>query len=161
MYLCEDFVKSTMQKIINIKNKKARFNFEIIEVYTAGIQLKGSEIKSIRLGKANITESFCEFNENGELFIINMYVEEYIFASHFNHNPRATRKLLLNKRELKNLKKSVDTKGNTIVPLRMFLNKRGLAKLEISLAKGKKIYDKREAIKERDIKRYLNKHIRK
>lgn len=145
-----------MQKNINIKNKKARFEYELLDSYVAGIVLSGTEIKSIRLGKASITESFCEFNESGELFIINMQVDEYSHASHFNHQPKAARKLLLNKQELKKLWKEVRTSGLTIVPLNLFINDRGLAKLKISLAKGKKLYDKRETMKERDTKRNLD-----
>ena len=144
-----------MQKNINIQNKKARFEYEILDKYVAGIVLTGTEIKSIRQSKARITESFCEFNEQGELFIINMYIQEYLFGHHFNHNPKSERKLLLNKRELKSLKRDVDAKGNTIVPLRLFLNDKGLAKLEIALAKGKKTHDKREVLKSRDNKRDL------
>ncbi|MBT8185701.1 MAG: SsrA-binding protein SmpB [Eudoraea sp.] len=145
-----------MQKNINIKNKKARFSYEILDTFVAGIVLSGTEIKSIRLGKASITESFCEFNDKGELFVINMQVDEYSHASHFNHKPKAERKLLLNKQELKKLNKEVSTSGLTIVPLNLFINDRGLAKLKIALAKGKKLYDKRETIKERDTKRDLD-----
>ena len=145
-----------MNKQINIKNKKARFEYELLDTYVAGIVLAGTEIKSIRLGKASITESFCEFNEKGELFVINMNIEEYIHASHFNHKPKSERKLLLNKRELQKWHKSVKVSGNTIVPLRLFINQKGLAKLEIALAKGKKLYDKRETIKDRDNKRTLD-----
>ena len=140
-----------MQKNINIQNKKARFEFEILDKFVAGIQLTGTEIKSIRLSKARITESFCEFNDRGELFVI----EEYIYGHHYNHKPTSERRLLLNKRELKSLKKEIDTKGNTIVPLKLFINANGWAKLEIALAKGKKIHDKRETIKDRDNKRDL------
>lgn len=145
-----------MLKTINILNKRARFDYEIIEKYTAGIVLTGTEIKSIRLGKANIAESFCEFNNN-ELFAINMYIEEYAFGNQFNHKARSERKLLLNKRELKTLSRSVQTKGLTIVPLRLFTNEKGLAKLDIALARGKKTYDKRESLKEQDTKRDLDK----
>jgi SsrA-binding protein len=144
-----------MQKNINIQNKKARFEFEILDKYVAGIQLTGTEIKSIRLSKARITESFCEFNERGELFVVNMYIEEYLYGHHYNHKPTSERRLLLNKRELRSLKKDVDQKGNTIVPLRLFINENGWAKLEIALAKGKKIHDKRETMKDRDNKRDL------
>lgn len=144
-----------MIKTANILNKKARFDFEIIETYSAGIVLTGTEIKSIRLGKANITESFCEFNDDGELFAINTSIEEYAFGNQFNHKARSERKLLLNKRELKSLERSVETKGLTIVPLRLFTNEKGLAKLEIGLARGKKTYDKRESLKENDTKRDL------
>lgn len=144
-----------MQKNINIQNKKARFEFEILDKFVAGIQLTGTEIKSIRLSKARITESFCEFNDRGELFVVNMFIEEYMYGHHYNHKPTSERRLLLNKRELKGLKKEIDTKGNTIVPLKLFINANGWAKLEIALAKGKKIHDKRETIKDRDNKRDL------
>lgn len=144
-----------MQKNFNILNRKARFDYEIIDKYVAGIVLTGTEIKSIRLGKASIAESFCEFQEL-ELFAINMYVEEYAFGNSFNHKSKSERKLLLNKRELKKLHKDVQTKGLTIIPLRLFNNEKGLAKLEIGLCKGKKNYDKRETIKDRDTKRDLD-----
>lgn len=141
---------------INIQNKKARFNYEILDKFTSGIVLAGTEIKSIREGKATIAESFCEFNDKGELFIINMDIQQYSHASHFNHQPKSSRKLLLNKRELKKLYKQVTNTGLTIVPLRLFINDRGFAKLQIALCKGKKLYDKRESIKERDTKRRLD-----
>ena len=144
-----------MKNKIDIKNKKARFEYEILDTYIAGIVLRGTEIKSIRLGKASIAESFCEFNDAGELFVINMNVEEYSHASHFNHRPKAERKLLLEKSELRKLRKEVQTAGLTIVPLSLFINERGFAKLKIALARGKKLYDKREALKERDSKRDL------
>ena len=144
-----------MQKKINIQNKKARFEYEIIDKYTAGIQLTGTEIKSIRLSKARITESFCEFNEQGELFIINMYIEEYSFGNHYNHKTTSERRLLLNKNELKKLEREVEAKGNTIVPLKLFINNNGWAKLDIALARGKKTHDKRQTMKDRDSKRDL------
>ncbi len=143
-----------MLKTINIYNKRARFDYEVIETFNAGIVLAGTEIKSIRLGKANITESFCEF-ENNELFAINTYIEEYTFGNQFNHKARSERKLLLKKKELKSLARSVQAKGLTIVPLRLFTNDKGLAKLEIGLCRGKKTYDKRESLKEQDTKRDL------
>jgi len=145
-----------IQKNVNIKNKKARFEYELLDKYTAGIVLGGTEIKSIRESKASISESFCEFNENGELFIINMNIDQYTHGSHYNHLPKAQRKLLLNKRELKKLQKEVTASGLTIVPLNLFLNERGLAKINIALAKGKKLHDKRETIKDRDNKRDLD-----
>jgi SsrA-binding protein len=145
-----------MQKNINIKNKRARFEYELLDTFVAGIVLSGTEIKSIRLGKASISESFCEFNEKGELFVINMQVDEYAHGSHYNHRPKAERKLLMNKQELKKLHKEVKNSGLTIVPLRLFINDRGLAKLKIALARGKKLYDKRETLKERDTKRSLD-----
>ncbi len=149
-----------MLKIVNILNKRAKFDYEIIETYTAGIVLSGTEIKSIRLGKANITESFCEFN-NLELFAINTYIEEYAFGNQFNHKARSERKLLLNKRELKNLSKNVQAKGLTIVPLKLHTTENGLAKLDIGLCRGKKTYDKRESLKSQDIKREIDQIIKK
>lgn len=145
-----------MQKTINIQNKKARFLYEIIDTYTAGIVLTGTEIKSIRSSKASIAESFCEFTEKGELFVINMTIEEYAFGNYYNHRPKAERKLLLNKKELKKLQKEVQTTGLTIIPLRLFINDKGFAKVDIALARGKKLYDKRETIKDRDNKRDLD-----
>ncbi len=145
-----------MQKNINIQNKKAHFQYEILDRYTAGIVLTGTEIKSIRSSKASIAESFCEFNDRGELFVINATIEEYAFGNYYNHRPKAERKLLLNKKELKKLNKDSQNKGLTIIPLRLFINDRGYAKLEIALAKGKKLYDKRETIKDRDNKRDLD-----
>ncbi|WP_298524678.1 SsrA-binding protein SmpB [uncultured Christiangramia sp.] len=144
-----------MKNSVNIKNRKAKFNYEFLDKYTAGIKLAGTEIKAIREGKANIAESFCEFS-NHELFVINMHVEEYSHATHFNHNPKSERKLLLQKRELRKLEKEVTNSGLTIIPLKMFINDRGLAKLQIALAKGKKLYDKRDTIKDRDNKRRLD-----
>lgn len=145
-----------MQKNINIQNKKARFEYDILDTFIAGIQLSGTEIKSIRESKARITESFCEFNERGELFVINMYVEEYQHGSFYNHNPKSSRKLLLQKKELKKLQKEVQNVGLTIVPLKLFITDKGWAKLQIALVKGKKLHDKRETIKDRDNKRNLD-----
>lgn len=144
-----------MQKMINILNKRAKFDYEILERYDAGIVLTGTEIKSIRLGKASITESFCEFH-NGELFVINSQVEEYLYGTHYNHKAKSERKLLLNKKELKSLEKSMQNKGLTIVPLRLYVNEKGYAKMEIALSRGKKNYDKRETIKDRDTKRDID-----
>jgi len=145
-----------VQKKINIQNKRARFEYELLDQYTAGLVLTGTEIKSIRLGKATITDSFCEFNERGELFVINMNIQEYAWGTHYNHRPKAERKLLMNKRELRKLEKEVKNVGLTIVPLRVFISDKGYAKLVIALAKGKKLYDKRETIKDRDNKRDLD-----
>lgn len=146
-----------MKNTVNIKNKRARFEYDILDKYTAGIVLTGTEIKSIRLGKASIAESFCEFNEAGELFVVNMTIEPYAFGGrYFNHKPKTERKLLLNKRELRKLQKDVEAKGLTVVPLLLFLNDNGLAKLDIALAKGKKLFDKRDTIKDRDNKRHLD-----
>lgn len=147
-------MKTKIQKV-NIQNKKAKFEFEILDKYTAGIVLRGTEIKAIREGKASIAESFCEFNDGGELFVINMTIQEYSHATYFNHNPKSERKLLLNKKELKKLEKEVSTKGLTIVPLKVFTTDKGFAKMIVALAKGKKLYDKRETIKDRDNKKDL------
>tara|TARA_R100000544_G_C2206783_1_gene49735 strand:+ start:302 stop:763 length:462 start_codon:yes stop_codon:yes gene_type:complete len=145
-----------MSNKVNILNKKARFEYEILDKLTAGIQLVGTEIKAIREGKASIAESFCEFNDQMELFVINMTIQMYSHATYYNHNPKSERKLLLNKRELKKWQREVNKAGLTIIPLRLFTNDRGLAKLEIALCKGKKTYDKRETIKDRDNKRNLS-----
>ena len=142
--------------MVNIKNNRARFEFEILDQFTAGIVLTGTEIKSIRNNKASIAESFCEFNEKEELFAVNMYIEEYAFGTRFNHRPRGSRKLLLNRKELKKLNKEVKNTGLTIVPLKLYINEKGFAKILIALAKGKKLYDKRETIKDRDNKRDLD-----
>ena len=144
-----------MQKNVNILNKRAKFDFEILDKYDAGIVLSGTEIKSIRLGKASIAESFCEFN-NHELFLINATIEEYLYGTHYNHKAKSERKLLLNRKELKKLEKDSDNKGLTIIPLRLFTNEKGLAKIEIALCRGKKNYDKRESLKEQDTKRDLD-----
>ncbi|OIQ29025.1 MAG: SsrA-binding protein [Bacteroidetes bacterium MedPE-SWsnd-G2] len=145
-----------MQKTVNILNKKARFNYEVLDKYTAGIVLTGTEIKSIRSSKASIAESFCEFNDKGELFVINMTIEEYLYGNYYNHKPKAERKLLLNKKELKKLHREIQVKGLAVIPLRLYINEYGYAKLEIALAKGKKLYDKRDTIKDRDNKRDLD-----
>jgi SsrA-binding protein len=145
-----------VQKRINIQNKKARFEYEFLDQFTAGIVLTGTEIKSIRNSKASIAESFCEFNENGELFAVNMYIEEYAFGTRFNHRPRGSRKLLLNRRELNKLHKQVKNSGLTIVPLKLFINDKGFAKMSIALARGKKLYDKRDTVKDRDNQRNLD-----
>ena len=145
-----------MQKQINIQNKRARFEYEILDEYIAGIVLSGTEIKSIRNSKASIAESFCEFNEKGELFAVNMFIEEYAFGTRFNHRPRGSRKLLLKKIELKKLNREVRNTGLTIVPLKLFINDKGFAKITIALARGKKLFDKRETLKDRDNKRDLD-----
>ncbi len=140
------------QDIINIKNKKATFEYEILEKYVAGIKLAGTEIKSIRLGKANLAEAYCYFRD-GELWVRGMHIAEYYYGNINNHDPRQERKLLLNKKELRKLQRKTKETGLTIIALRLFVNQRGLAKLEIALARGKKKYDKREDIKRKDLKR--------
>jgi len=148
--------KKEFKNNINIRNKKARFNYEILDKYVAGIQLAGTEIKAIREGKASLADSFCEFNDQGELFVVNMYINEYSHGTHYNHLPKRTRKLLLHKKELKKLRREVEKNGMTIVPLRVFITEKGWAKMEIALARGRKNYDKRQVLKERDIKRQLD-----
>ena len=143
-----------MEKQITIKNKKAYFEYFIDEKFVAGIQLTGTEIKSIRTGKVSLAESYCTFREH-ELFVINMHIAEYAFGTHNNHDPKRDRKLLLNSRELKKLAIKVKERGYTVIPTLLFINDKGLAKLEIGLARGKKLYDKRNTIKEKDNKRDL------
>ncbi len=145
---------------INIKNKRASFDYEFIDTYTAGIVLTGTEIKSIRLGKASLVDTFCYFS-NGELWVKNMHVAEYFYGSYNNHTARRDRKLLLNKKELLKLQRGVKDNGFTIVPTRLYINEKGLAKLVIALAKGKKQYDKREALKEKDDRREMDRMFKK
>ena len=146
---------------INIKNRKATFEYEILSKFIAGISLLGTEIKSIRNNKANISDAYCIFNNN-ELYVKNLHISEYPNSGYVNHEPKRDKKLLLNKQELQKLHTKVKAKGNSIVPLRLFINEKNKAKIEIALAKGKKIYDKRESIREKDLKRELyrkNKNI--
>lgn len=145
---------------INILNKRARFEYEILEEYEAGIMLTGTEIKSIRMSKASIAESFCEFVRE-ELYVINMSIEEYKFGTFYNHKVKRERKLLLHKQELNKLEKRVKDVGNTIIPFKLYINAHGKAKLLIALARGKKLYDKRETIKERENKRSLDRIMKK
>jgi SsrA-binding protein len=146
--------KNTFDKIINIKNKKASFEFEFLDKFKAGLVLRGSEIKSIREGRVSLTEAYCYF-KGDELFIKQMHIAPYTLATHYNHDPVRERKLLLQKQELRKLQNKFSEKGLSIVPVRIFINDRGLAKMEIALAKGKKIHDKRQSIKEKDAKRDL------
>ena len=144
-----------MKKSVKIINKKAKFEFILHDSYVSGIVLTGSEIKSIRNSKASIRESFCKFTNN-ELFIINMNIEKYDFSNDDSYNQKRPRKLLLNKIELKKLRKSVEKKGSSIIPYKLFINEKGLAKLEIFSATGKKLYDKRSTLKDKDNKRNLD-----
>lgn len=139
---------------INIKNKKASYDYTFIDTYTAGIVLTGTEIKSIRLGKASLVDTFCYFS-NGELWLKNMNITEYFYGSYNNHQARRDRKLLLTKKELEKLQRAIKDPGFTIVPSRMFINDRGLCKVVIALAKGKKEFDKRQSLKDRDDKREM------
>ncbi|MBX7108150.1 MAG: SsrA-binding protein SmpB [Chitinophagales bacterium] len=144
-----------MSDSINIKNKKAYFEFEFIDKFIAGMVLTGTEIKSIREGKVNMNDGWCYFQKN-DLWIRNLNISAYEKGTHYNHDPLRPRKLLLNKKELNKLQDKMKEKGLTVIPLRLFISDRGFAKLEIALAKGKKIHDKRDTIKERDAKRELN-----
>ena len=143
---------------ILVKNKKANHEYLLIDFYEAGIVLYGTEIKSIRLGKVNLNDSYCSFKDN-ELFVIGMHISEYDNASFKSHEPKRERKLLLTKRELKRLKVQVNEKGYTIVPTQMYI-KKGLCKVEIALAKGKHTYEKKESIKDKDIKRDLENSLK-
>ena len=149
-----------MQKQINIQNKRARFEFHLIENFTAGIVLSGTEIKSIRNGKASILEAYCVF-VNGEVWIRNMHIAAYENGSFYNHSPKADRKLLLNRKEINKIEKFLKDKGNTVVPLKMYLSDKGWAKLEIALAKGKKLHDKRQDLKEKDDKREMDRAMKR
>ncbi len=144
---------------INIKNKKASFEYELIERLIAGIQLTGTEIKSIRGGKVSMNDSYCQFH-GGELFAKNIHISEYELGTINNHPAKRDRKLLLSKRELQKLERKLKESGNTIVPTRLFINDRGLAKLEIALAKGKKVYDKRETLKQKDSQREMDRMMK-
>ncbi|MBB4114142.1 SsrA-binding protein [Rhizobium sp. BK226] len=140
------------QRVVNkvvAENRKARFNYEIIETYEAGLVLMGTEVKSLREGKANIAESYAS-DEGGEIWLINSYLPEYLQANRFNHEPRRRRKLLLSGREIHRLRSAVNREGMTLIPLKIYFNDRGRAKMELALAKGKKLHDKRESEKERD-----------
>lgn len=148
-----------IEKTVNILNKRARFEYEILEQIEAGIVLTGTEIKSLRSSKASITESFCQFID-GELYIINMMIDEYKLGTFYNHRTKRERKLLLHKKELQKFQKKLKDAGNTIIPLKLYINEKGYAKLQIALARGKKLFDKRESIKERENKRTLDR-IRK
>jgi SsrA-binding protein len=146
-----------MKEQVRIKNRKASFEYYLLEKFIAGIVLTGTEIKSIRQGKASLSEAFCVFTQE-ELFIREMHIAEYTFGTHYNHEPKRDRKLLLNARELKKLRTKFNEKGLAIIPVLMFINEKGLAKVEIALAKGKHHYDKRESLKKKDMKREIDRH---
>lgn len=145
--------KKDLYKPVNVKNRKAKFNYAIEDTYVAGMVLKGTEIKSIRLGRVTLGEAYCYVN-NGEVFVKNMNIAPYEMGTHFNHAPTRERKLLLNKKEIRKIERSMEEQGMTIVPMRLFMS-RGFAKLEIGIGKGKKLHDKRESLKEKDAKRKL------
>ena len=145
---------------VQIRNKKASFEYFFVDTYTAGIVLTGTEIKSIRLGKASLVDTFCYF-ANGELWVKNMHIAEYFYGSYNNHTARRDRKLLLTKKELRKLQRTSDEPGFTIVPTRMYINERGLAKVVIALAKGKKQYDKRQTLKEKEDRRMMDRMFKR
>jgi SsrA-binding protein len=149
-----------MAQQLNIQNRKARFEFELLDTYVAGIQLTGSEIKSIRAGKASISEAYCFFRKE-ELFLKNAHIEEYKQGGYSNHDPKRDRKLLLRAGELVKLKKQMETQGLTIVPLRVFIADTGYAKLELALARGKKLHDKRDSIKDKDVQRDIDRAMKR
>lgn len=151
--------KLQKQSAINIKNKRATFDFELLDTFTAGIVLTGTEIKSIRLGKASLVDTYCFF-EKGELWVKGMNISEYFYGSYNNHNARRDRKLLLQRKELKKIERLVKETGYTIVPTRLFINDKGLAKVNIAIARGKKQYDKRQSIKEKDDKRTMDRAMK-
>ncbi|MCB0549967.1 MAG: SsrA-binding protein SmpB [Phaeodactylibacter sp.] len=140
---------------VEIVNRKADFEYSFIDTYEAGIILAGTEIKSIRKGNANLRDAYCYFKK-GELYIKSLFIAEYSFGNQFNHEPRRIRKLLMRRGQLRKLEKQVKERGYTIVPVRLYINDRGFAKVEIALAQGKKVHDKRQSIKERDVKRDLS-----
>lgn len=152
--------KEKLPNNIQIKNKRATFDFELLETFTAGIVLTGTEIKSIRLGKASLVDTFCVV-ERSEVWVKNMYIAEYFYGTYNNHSTRRERKLLLSKKEIRKLESASKNSGFTIVPTRLFINERGLAKVVIAIAKGKKEYDKRQSIKERDDKREMDRIFKK
>lgn len=145
---------------INIKNRRATFDYEIIETFTAGIVLTGTEIKSVRLGKAGLTDTYCMV-ENNEMWMKGMYIAEYSYGSYNNHVTHRDRKLLLNRKEISKIAKASQQPGYSIIPLRLFINERGLAKVVIAIARGKKQYDKRQSIKEREDKRAIDRMFKK
>jgi SsrA-binding protein len=147
--------KDRFSKDINIRNRQASFQYEFIDKFIAGIVLRGTEIKSIREGKVNLQDGYCYLN-NDEMFVKGININPYSQGTHYNHEAARERKLLMKKSELRKLEGKVEEKGLTLVPTRIFINERGFAKLEIALARGKKTHDKRDSIKERDIKRELS-----
>ncbi|MCX6279898.1 MAG: SsrA-binding protein SmpB [Bacteroidetes bacterium] len=147
----------TVEKKVSIRNKRASHEYFLVQELMAGIQLTGTEIKSIRDGKANLADAYCTFTGT-ELFVRNMHIAEYTFGTHYNHEPKRDRKLLLSKRELKKLAIKVKERGFTIIPTLLFINENGLAKLNIALARGKHAYDKRETLKQKDMQREMDRH---
>lgn len=152
--------KINTQQKINIKNRRASFDYEFIDIYTAGIVLTGTEIKSIRMGKASLVDSYCYFVQ-GEMWVKNMNISTYLQGSYNNHTERRERKLLLNKKELRNIEAEAKNPGFTIVPTRLFINDKGIAKLDVALAKGKKSFDKRQTMKEKEDRREMDRAMKR
>jgi SsrA-binding protein len=148
------------QKEVNIRNKRARFEYQLFDIYTAGMVLGGTEIKSIRNNKASILEAYCFFDE-GEVWIRNMSITEYENGSFYNHKPRSDRKLLLNKKEINKIERFLKVKGNTLIPLKLFISEKGFAKINIACAQGKKMHDKRNDLKEKDDKRDMDRALKR
>ena len=145
---------------VNIKNKRASFDYELLDTYQAGIVLTGTEIKSIRLGKASLVDTFCFFN-NGELWVKNMYIAEYFYGTYNNHQARRDRKLLLTKKELQKIQRLSKESGFSVIPTKIYISDKGLAKIIVAVAKGKKVYDKRESIKKREDKRQMDRAFKR
>lgn len=141
-----------MDNKVEIRNKKAAFEYFLVDEFTAGLVLTGTEIKSIRDGKASLVDSYCTLKD-GELYVINMHIAEYRYGTHYNHNPKRDRKLLLSKQEIRKIRTKIEERGFTVIPTLLFINEKGLAKIIIAIAKGKKLYDKRQTIKTKDLKR--------
>ncbi|MDA3820067.1 MAG: SsrA-binding protein SmpB [Candidatus Delongbacteria bacterium] len=144
------------QKVREFKNKKASYQYQLTDVFTAGIQLVGTEIKSIRNGKVNFNNAYCFVDKNSEVYIKGLHIAEYQYGNIENHEPQRTRKLLLQKKEIKKIRKYVTERGYTLIPISLFINERGLVKVEIALAQGKKLHDKRKDIKDKDMKRDMD-----
>ena len=152
--------KKSKEKSISISNRKARYEYELLEVFTAGIQLQGTEIKSLRLGDVNIVDAYC-YVQRLEVWITGMYIAEYKYGSYMNHEPKRLRKLLLNKKEINKISSSLQNVGVTLVPLKLFISDKGWAKIDIALAKGKKLHDKRQDLKQKDDKRQMDRALKK
>ena len=153
-------VKKSIDKSISISNRKARYEYELLEIFTAGIQLKGTEIKSLRAGNANIAEAYC-YVQLSEVWVTGIYIAEYQYGSYMNHEPKRLRKLLLNKKEINKISSALQNVGITLVPLKLYISDKGWAKIDIALAKGKKLHDKREDLKQKDDKRQMDRALKK
>ena len=153
-------VKKSIDKSISISNRKARYEYELLDIFTAGIQLKGTEIKSLRAGNANIAESYC-YVQLSEVWVTGIYIAEYQYGSYMNHEPKRLRKLLLNKKEINKISSALQNVGITLVPLKLYISDKGWAKIDIALAKGKKLHDKREDLKQKDDKRQMDRALKK